>query len=153
MEYIHMYVCVEFLSIFRIHRALNMTIKCCRSTRCTLGTTTQGAFRATRFTSTPCCCCGFCSFREKQTRPSGQEFTLCQRTRSSPVVASHFGIPNRADGRRKGVVTTTSSATVQNPSKFYTQVTVASLRLSPQQMFTLSGVALVLDCLLCWAGT
>lgn len=39
------------------------------------------------------------------------------------------------------------------PIKFYTQVTVASLRLSPQQMFTLSGVALVLDCLLCWAGT
>lgn len=113
----------------------------------------NGAARATRLTSTPCCCCcccGFCSFREKQTRPSGQEFTLCQRTRSSRPILESQTVPT---GRRKGVLATTSSATVQNPSKFYTQVSVASLRLSPQQMFTLSGVALVLDCLLCWAST
>lgn len=68
------------------------------SRTCTLGIITQGAFRATNFTPTSCCHCGFFFFGEKQTYPGRPAFTLCQHTRLS---RSHFGIRTMAyEGER-----------------------------------------------------
>lgn len=113
-----------------------MTIKCpWAASVCALGPTAQGALRAARLRPHPAANAGFRSFGGKQTRPGGHAFTNGRLQPLRPTLEPRT-VPTEVKGRRHHTSIRHSSKPIK---VLYAGHDSESLRLSSQQMSTLSG--------------